>query len=228
MKTPKLKKIKDLLDDNRDIGFGYKVKDLYDMNYEEVIKFFKDRIDYFYIKPSKFIIKKIKRRKKYASIFGFILIAFSSILIDTLSQYRYGEITSKETIFTQFLRDYIKKFKSTFTKIGKLYLKDDMKNSIKGSQTNYADVFYKGFRCGIVHNGKILSYGGYVYNQNSFFKENQWTDSNKTKRLELAIDPVILFKRVEDAFKKYIKELQTNLYMTEFLEKFEFDFGFSL
>jgi len=227
MTSLNLNKTKDLLNDERDIGFGYKVNDLYNMEYPDVVKFFRDRINSFYIKPGNFIIKKIKRKKTYASNFGFVIITLSSILIDTLSQYRYGNIQST-TNFKLFLKEYVSEFDNTYSSPGKVYLKDNMSIPPKNSSdVDFADIFYSGFRCGIMHNGKILSYGGYVYKQKALLAEHSWNDSNSDTRLELSIDPVILFKKMKLAFKKYIKELLNNLHRTEFLKKFEFEFGFN-
>ena len=231
MSVKKLFQVNRLLDNDRSIGFGYIVNNLNGMDDKQVIDFFENRINYFYIKPAKFILKRIRRKwrnKKHTSNYGFVLIAFSSILIDTLSQYRYGQLISGRSIFKQFLRDYIPEFKNTFLKPGFIYEEDDMlKSPKKGNSIDFAELFYKGFRCGVVHNGKILSYGGYVYKQKSFIEEFQWNDG-KLDRLVMSINPVVLFRKIETAFEKYLDELRNNLYKTEFYTKFKFDFGFIL
>jgi len=231
-----LHKTKELLDDSRDIGFGYKVDDLKNMDYNDAIKFFRERIEAFYIEPGQFLLKKIKpripflmeKKKRKASNFGFLLIVLSSILIDTLSRYRYGDAGIRILYFEKFLKKYIPEFDSGFSKSGVLYLQDDMTKTPKNaSNIDYAEVFYRGFRCGIIHSGKILSYGGYVYNQKKFLDEDQWTDSTNT-RVILSINPVTLFNKVVEAFEKYVHELKQNRHISKFFKKFELDFGYTL
>ena len=101
------------------------------------------------------------------------------------------------------------------------------KTPINAINIDYARMFYKGFRCGIVHSGKIYSYGGYVYNQEKFLKEHQWSDSTTT-RVILSVNPMILFNKVIEAFEEYIYELEQHRHISKFLRKFEFDFGYSL
>lgn len=61
MNVGKFHQTNKLLYNDRSIGFGYKVKDLNGMDNKQVIDFFENRIHYFYIKPAKFLLKKLKR-----------------------------------------------------------------------------------------------------------------------------------------------------------------------
>ena len=62
MSVRKLFQVNRLLDIDRSIGFGYIVNNLNGMDDNQVIDFFENRMNYFYLKPAKFLLKKLKRK----------------------------------------------------------------------------------------------------------------------------------------------------------------------
>ncbi len=162
-----------------------------------------------------------------------MLIAISSIIIDMLSQYSMKLTTSEGSKFIEFLEESIKKFSKTFKKSGMIkYFYKNLGANIEDPATfTFANYFYRGFRCGIMHNAIIMPYGGFD-RTGCLITQETWKDTPGKTRLVLGIDPIKLFNKVRKIFDKYIENLKDsknskyNTLRDNFRWKFHRNFGF--
>lgn len=187
------------------ISVNHKEKDLKKMDYVEKIEFFNHRINGWYINIGKELVK--------IHDFGFGVLSINCILIDVLSQYYYGKKISDRNSFKDFLRKNIKEFNKR--------LPFAISNPPYGELKDFADVFYSGFRCGVLHNAKISF--GEIESKNKYFLRFY----KKKKRLH--VNQNILLERLIKYFNNYIlllkKDTNKNNQITkDFWKKFNHDF----
>jgi len=202
----------------------YLYKDLDGNDYKGIISKFEERIKYWFIKPSKDLI-----RKKIPSN-NFLITETICILIDLLSQYFYGIPSSNKKKYTEFLIKFMPIFKSKINPPIPHYhwLKKNHQWK-KILLNNYAEAFYSTFRCSLLHNAMIGDNGrisGKTILKKSI-KIISWRYDSKKGR-EIAVNAELLLKNVEKVFKEYIKKLRhgnDNLLKNNFAKKFEWDFG---
>jgi len=149
--------------------------------------------------------------------------ALDCLLIDTLSQYRYGELESDKKIFLKFIREICPKFKQKLPK--------PIQNKRGKLLNDAADVLYS-YRCGILHEAHIPLYGGIPGTEIfEIYESGHVTYEDGQDCPSLIINPYKLAEVVELYFDDYIKQLldQSNTLLREnFRKKFSASFGIEI
>jgi hypothetical protein len=208
-------------------------------NFREVVSEFKGRIDAWYLQPARAISALPDA--------AFAEMALTCLLIDTLSQYRYGALQSPTEVvknctnktlesshfkFEDFLAERIPSLSAALPvpiKTGRT------KNGKAEELKTYAEVLYSGFRCGILHEAHVPLYGA-ISGQTPIVS---WHKSGITKYADgtqcptVVVFPKHLLDALSGVFVSYIDELlnqdpQYNDLRLRFKEKFEQSFGVTI
>lgn len=92
--------------------------------------------------------------------YAFTVMSITCLLIDALSQYRFGELASKGEHFKRFVEDCLFSYKGTLPQTTWHY---DHSNSANGKRLmKYSEVLWNGYRCGILHQAHAPLYCGIV------------------------------------------------------------------
>jgi hypothetical protein len=191
-------------------------KDLLDKNFEQVVIAFKDRIKAWYIDQALFPIQKSE---------GFLMTTMSCIVIDLLSQYYYNLDASRREEFEKFLSEHIPEFNEKIEPLeSSTFYSDEWSPE---TIANLSHAFYHGFRCGIVHNGRVLEYGRISGDLEApkIVQVKPWKNGGGR---EVAVNPRLLIERVDKIFHDYVDKLldPSNKDLREkFAKKFERDFA---
>lgn len=204
---------------------SFKVKDLNNKDLNQLIDIFKDRIEAFYIKPIEYLINKNE------SDYGFAILSLCFTVLDTLSLYFNAQLLSDEKYFVTFMKEYLKPL-DTPCKSGFVYYKNDIYNpkyKLQSSNMTLIEALWRGFRHGIIHNGKVSAFGQYDYFMSNLYREDDWTEKKGVNRYELWLNPRRFFKEVKGIFNEYIRDLKKKSPKTpliiNFIIKFRSDFG---
>lgn len=154
--------------------------------WEKAINIFIDRMQGRYFDA----INKLSNNgnKKSMQKYGFSIMCIQCLLIDTLVKFRYGPILSKRGTLT-----YNYENRDKFTKFLKKEFPTDFNHKI-------ALRFYQDIRCGIMHFGTTKRNSRLTCDSKYLISEI--TGGN------ISVDINILEKKLEQYFKKYIKELK--------------------
>lgn len=206
-----------------------------------VVSEFKRRMNSWYFEPAKVV--------SAAPDAAFAEMALVCLLIDALSQYRYGALQSPSEIsngcnkpneasgfkFKDFIAERIPSLGLPLpVPIRTGYLKG--KTKIPETLLTYADVLYTGFRCGILHEAHVALYGA-ISGQNTIttFHAKGLTKyaADKSACPTVVIFPDLLRKALIKVFDSYLKELrnpnpQFDSLRLRFKEKFEDSFGVTI
>jgi len=117
---------------------------------DEAVRKFDELITNWYIQPAQCL-------QDTHGDYSFGVVAFTCILVDTLSQYYAGSRESSQTRFKQFLTDHDPDFATVLPTAIRYSVRGDEKQA-----TTLADVIYAGFRCGILHEAHVPLYGAIV------------------------------------------------------------------
>ncbi len=132
---------------------------------------FEDRIRDWYIEPIEILLekrlgqtlRKIVRwlaSRQEGGHYSFAIASMTCLLIDALSQFRYGKLTSDGAIFKQFVKDDLRSYKVTLPN-SILHYED--KHTPNGKELKeLADVLWNGFRCGFLRQAHAPLYCGVV------------------------------------------------------------------
>ena len=202
----------------------YRYKDLDPSNLNDNIAKFEARIKYWFLKPTKELIRKDIKNS------NFIVIIMICVITDLLSQYWYGLPSSDGRQYKEFLKIFMRSFKSKIKPPLKYYMWDkDRRVWQERFVQDYSQAFYQIFRCGLLHNAMIMDCGR--ISSKSILKKSiklrSWKFENK-KGKEIAVNPILLFKNLEMFFKQYINKLfnsNEEELRKNFVRKFEWDFG---
>ena len=220
-----------MVNPDRHFSNSKKIRELIGKTYKEVMDIFKERIDNWYILVGDRILKQ-----KDSIIFSFGLMTINVIIIDLLSQYEYNLKKSEGDFFRAFLIKYIPDFGNNFRNDYKVKYYHPIKEkyihkSVNRCFTDYAQAFWEGVRCGIVHNAMILPFGRINTEPANIIDEVTWVDNNGDDRVDLVIHPINLFHKVKDIFNVYItnlKDPKNKQLRDNFEAKFERDFGYQI
>ncbi|TAL61320.1 MAG: hypothetical protein EPN88_14890 [Bacteroidetes bacterium] len=125
------------------ISSKHKFSDFLTADYNKKIEIFQTRINDWYFRPINELINDDNN--------GFPVILLSCTLIDTMSQFQFGAQFDDTKVYLYFLRNNIPEFQQK--------LKKPIKHTYKNRKiqlTDYAEVFYFGFRCGLIHESRII------------------------------------------------------------------------
>jgi len=217
---------KQMINPTRHFNISDKILVMDKMSLQKVIDMFEIRINKWYIKPG-----KILSDKKYHLYFDFVLINLCCIIIDTLSQYYFDAACSTGEVFKKFLRKEFPEFRKKLNPSKRVTFYDGNKKFKTFRSFNptrdhdFAWGFYKAFRNGIVHNGLVLPFGRHNRSDmNNLIVCDLWGKSNQN--IELRVNPLLLFEKVEECFKKYIRQLRTSKTLQrKYQNKLYRDFG---
>jgi hypothetical protein len=166
---------------------GIKWGDLDKASFEEIVGYFKKRVEICFFNPiNQLLLPEYKTT-------GFVTLAVISSLIDLLSQYYYwGPDIKHKDKYKRFLRDHFVEFNQTLSLKRFPHVKD------------YADFFYEGFRCQILHNF-MLNECSTIGWKTDIVRLNVWDKTNNL--VELIVNPRLLVERLEAVFSKYMEDL---------------------
>jgi hypothetical protein len=166
--------------------------------------------------------------------FGFPVVALSSILIDTLSQYESGKQFSSRKIFIDFVERRMPAF------AGKLpnpirALVPTRKGPKEARLKTVPQVLYAGFRCGVVHEAHIPLYGA-IHGENQPFEihaKGFAEYANGTPCPTVVINPKLLLDATTAAYRGYVAELRNDTAKDEslrkqFAKKIQLSFGLAI
>ena len=119
-------------------------------NFGAVIDGFEIRMNDWYVTPGKMI-------RQASWNHAFAVMAMDCLLIDTLSQYYFGESSSSKTAFSDFAKLALPPFAAA---LPQPIRKDPSSTRPKVPYTTFADVLYSCFRCGILHEAHVALCGG--------------------------------------------------------------------
>lgn len=161
--------------------------DLDHAGFEEIVGFFKKKIENSFFSPIKDLLLPEHRTT------GILVLTTLSAVIDLISQYYYSEegIKHKDK-YKRFLREHFEGF--------------DQKIKIKKypHAKDYADFFYEAFRCQLLHNFMLSEHSTIGWKTGMIFL-HEW-DENKGAK-EVIVNPRLLFERLEEVFAEYIDNL---------------------
>lgn len=209
---------------NPDVAVGVSTVygDLKNKNYKEIVKFFDQRIRSRYFD----VAKQLSERKKHKSGDIFVVMILNCILIDILSQYRYGLESSNQKKYKEFIRNSLSQHNHPISPpfVSYQYFHSKWK---KIEIKDIADAIYNGFRCSLIHSGIIAEYGRInQLHKNDVIKIAPWK-SDSTKR-DINVNPPLLLGALKDYFRQYVRQLR-NSKNTElsnnFKKRFQFEFG---
>lgn len=172
---------------NRIFCDGIKWGDLDQASFEEIVGFFKKRVEICFFTPiNKLLLPEYKTT-------GFVILAVISSLIDLLSQYYYwGPDIKHKDKYKRFLRDHFVEFNQSISLKRFPHVKD------------YADFFYEGFRCQILHNF-MLNECSTIGWKTAVVQINVW--DLKKNAIELIVNPRLMVEKLEVVFQQYMSDL---------------------
>ena len=198
---------------------GIKHGELKGKSYLEVVKFFEKRFSGWYFNAAESIHEKTKD-------YNFSIVIFCCIIIDSLSQYMFGEPCATRTTFKNFCRKHLEKYNHTL-KPPIVTCRYKEPKWIKEEITDMADALYHCFRCGLLHSGRVLEYGriNETY-PDEIIKIVEWGAGNK----EIHIHTTGLLKELKKIFKEYIEDLQSGEkeLKRNFIKKMKIEYGLKL
>ena len=166
---------------------GVRWGDLDKAGFNEVAGYFKKRVEDCFFHPVKNLLLP-----EYKTT-GFVILAIISTLVDLLSQYYYYDLKIKQKDkYKRFLREHFAEFRQNVSLKKFPHLKD------------FADFFYEGFRCEILHNFMLSEYSTIGW-KTQIAQLNIW---DETKGLEeVIVNPKLMLEKLEDVFIKYMDDL---------------------
>jgi hypothetical protein len=140
-------------------------------DFRDILGAWERRIDGWYIQPIEVMLNRdLKRWKRWIVMkltsrpkpghFAFTVMSVTCLLIDALSQYRFGELSSEGIHFKTFVEGFLPSYGGALPVDLWHY---DHKYSVNGKKlTKYSEVLWNGYRCGILHQAHAPLYCGIV------------------------------------------------------------------
>lgn len=179
---------------------------------------------------------------------AFTLMTIDCLLIDSLSQYYYGALTSKQRTFKQFARKSFPAFRRRLPQIilapaprrekrkrkpGKPLSRRPRKQPHR--LETFSDVLYVGFRCGILHEAHVMLCGGMAGLPDLCDIDTDICTlyRNGTPCPTVRMDPGRIFDAIETVFLEYVSDLVDpapahDVRRKHFKKKFRSSFGIDL
>lgn len=165
-----------------------------------IVDAFAERLEDWYVKPAEAL--------RASGHFAFAAMALNCILLDTLSQYYSGNLSSKAGTFKDFVRLKLPEFGQPLPLPVRHF--DAQKNKVT-QLMDFAEVLYHAFRCGIVHEAHVTPYGmihggaGVVFVEPSCHVKYTADGSDCPS---VIIDPWALLERVKSMLGGYVRNLK--------------------
>lgn len=166
---------------------GLRWGDLEQASFDEVVGYFKKRVEDCFFNPAKNLLLP-----EYKTT-GFVIVSIISTLVDLISQYYYhGRDIKHKDKYKEFLREHFPEFRQAIS-LKKLPRVED-----------FADFFYEGFRCQILHNFMLSEYSTIGWKTGITYLHT-WDE--KTGAKELIINPQIFLEKLQEVFTGYMNAL---------------------
>lgn len=181
-------------------------------NFTKIIAAFKQRIEDWYIRPA-------DELRKVSWDYSFTLMAINCLLIDTLSQFYYGEDSSSRGTFKKYVRKHLPPFRAELPT--KIQIRPDRRkrrkapaNKLKPQKKKYfrtyAEVLYHCFRCGILHEAHITACGVLAGLDGKMVDTDPDVCTkyrNNSDCPTVRMDPTVILDEVKKMFDKYLATL---------------------
>jgi len=167
-------------------------------SYAEIVDIFDKRVSKWYFDAANSFKTKLPD-------YNFPIAIFCCVIIDLLSQYMFGRPRSSEKIFKAFCQKYLKEYNQKITP-PIMSCKFESGKWVKVEIQEIADALYHGFRCGLVHSGRVYEYGRINEKfPKEIIKIEPWGES---KTREINVHTTGLLHVLEDIFQNYIRDLK--------------------
>lgn len=193
-------------------------------DFAQAVNEFQKMIEEWYVKPAEAL-------KSQSPHFGFPIMALNCVLIDTLSQYYYGQKSSSRRTFKRFVQSKFPAFK--------VALRRPIPYKHKGKDkelSDYADVLYHCIRCGIMHEAHIPPCAMMNRSRRAVVTSHlsgyaAYSDGSKCPSVN--IDPHRLLESVKAVLSSYVAQLVDSNPKFEprrakFRKKFKASFGIDI
>lgn len=190
-------------------------------DFDAVVDAFQQRINNWYIDAATALADATGHH-------AFSIMAIDCLLIDTLSQFATGQLSSTANTFKSFISDHLANFNAS---LANPIQHDD--HNRQATLTTVADVIYHGFRCGILHQAHIPLYGavdpgGAHFNDAGSGTTKYAADGSDCPTL--VVNPLRLLEDLKAYFSQYISDLkntdpQFDALRVNFKTKFSDSFG---
>lgn len=208
-------------------------------NFTEVVGEFRSRIEAWYLLPAKALAGN--------GDFAFSVMALNCLLIDALSQYRYGAQQSPseqqnncnkplESSHFKFEDFIIERLQELAAPVAPPIRTGRVKNGQPVTLATLPEVLYTGFRCGILHEAHVALYGALSGQDKIASVEPTglctYADTGGDCPT-VVVFPQKLLTALDDAFAAYLAELLNpdagfDALRARFKEKFEDSFGVTI
>ncbi len=217
----------------------------------EVVDAFERRIRGWYTEPIEVLLERGGRNwskrvvrwltgRQDGGHYSFTVMAMTCMLIDSLSQFRYGELSSEGKLFKRFVEHHLPSYSGGPLVTFRHY---DHKHNRTGTDlTKYSEVLWNGFRCGILHQAHAPLYCGIVpgddppsveTTNHAKYAVGAGTAFAATNCPVVVIRPEHLYNEVTTFFAGYLRDLkdkapQFDQLRVDFKKKFADSFGVDL
>lgn len=188
---------------------------------DQIVDAFERRLLDWYFDPAKELAKNVH--------FAFAVMALNCLLIDTLSQFAYGNASSSPAAFKQFIRDNLPQYSGRLLK--PIQHHDGNRTC---SLADVADVLYHGYRCGILHQAHISPYGLIDPGASQAVRQSPSGyvkyKSSGSDCAAVVVNPRALLEDLSGVFEGYLRDLKNpdprhGPLRTKFKDKFSRSFG---
>jgi hypothetical protein len=219
-------------------------------NLAKMVDAFEERIRNWYIEPAELLlergvnkfIRKIVRcltGRQSGGHYAFTVASITCLLIDALSQFRYGELTSDGRIFRQFVTSDLRSYNITLST--NIWHFDDRHAPTGKELKTVSEVIWSGIRCGFLHQAHAPLYCGIVpgcsipsiVTGHAKYGSRGSRIPPGTDCPVVIVEPEHLFGEVVTFFESYLKNLKRNeskyeLLRDNFKKKFSDSFGIDI
>jgi hypothetical protein len=221
---------------NRYFHHGKKYNEIDWNDFRAVVEAFTTKIEGWYLAPGHALCPTWDH--------AFALMSIDCLLIDALSQYYYGALTSEQRVFKRFTRRHFPDFRKLLPEpiLHPAPRRPRRKNpaqprprKVPKELKRYADVLYVVFRCGILHEAHVMLCGGLAGLDELCDVDTDICTlyRNGSPCPTVRMDPRRIFDAVEAVFRQYVTDLVNpapiyDVRRKHFKKKFRTSFGIDL
>src|SRR5262249_54853727 len=122
--------------------------------FKGVVDAFAERMGEWYFEP----IRYYRHTMNDPGHFAFDVMAVDCLIIDAMSQFVFGELSSEGSVFMRFVEKYLPNFKGTLTvpiEHHSFQKRNGQLQILNKHLTTIEAVIWSGFRCGILHHSSF-------------------------------------------------------------------------